>query len=146
VKYKLKISDLNELTYTELILFIDVRTSSSNVAFNMAKGCKNKDYTEGDAAMSWERLKNKYEPISVLSLVKTERIFRQRFLCKNEYPVAWIKTLEEFRMKLEDMWSAMTDDQFMIHVLNNLTSDYELHMVLLERRIENKENPLEVDE
>jgi hypothetical protein len=40
----------------------------------------------------------------------------------------------------------MTDDQFMIHVLNNLTSDYELHMVLLERRIENKENPLEVDE
>ena len=40
----------------------------------------------------------------------------------------------------------MTDDQFMIHLLNNLTSDYELQMVLLEKRIGNKDNPLEVDE
>jgi hypothetical protein len=49
-------------------------------------------------------------------------------------------------MKLEDMGSAMTDDQFMIHVLNNLTSDYELQMVILDKRIRNKKNPLEVDE
>ena len=48
-------------------------------------------------------------------------------------------------MKLEDMRSAMTDDQFMIHVLNNLTSDYELQMVLLEKRIGSKANPLEAD-
>jgi hypothetical protein len=38
----------------------------------------------------------------------------------------------------------MTDDQFMIHVLNNLTSDYEIQMVLLETRIGNKSNLLEV--
>jgi hypothetical protein len=48
-------------------------------------------------------------------------------------------------MKLEDMGSSMTDDQFMIHVLNNLTSDYELQMVLMEKRIVNKENPLEFE-
>ena len=34
----------------------------------------------------------------------------------------------------------------MIHVLNNLTSNYELQMVLLEIGIGNKSNPLEVDE
>jgi hypothetical protein len=45
-------------------------------------------------------------------------------------------------MKLEDMVSSMTDDQFMIHVLENLTSDFELSMVLLERSTDNKENPL----
>ena len=55
----------------------------------------------------------------------------------NEVPDAWITTLEEFGMTLEDMGSAMTDDQFMIHVLNNLTSDYELQMFLLEKRIGN---------
>jgi hypothetical protein len=48
-------------------------------------------------------------------------------------------------MKFKDMGSTMTDDQFMIHVRNNLTSDYELQMVLLEKRIANKENPLEVE-
>ena len=40
----------------------------------------------------------------------------------------------------------MTDDQFMIHVLKNLTSEYELQMVLLEKRNGNKANPLEGDE
>jgi hypothetical protein len=48
-------------------------------------------------------------------------------------------------MNLEDMVSAMTDDQFMIHVLNNLTSDYELQLFLLEKGISNKGNPLEVN-
>jgi hypothetical protein len=38
----------------------------------------------------------------------------------------------------------MTDDQLMIHVLNNLTSDYEIQMVLLEKKIGNKSNLLEV--
>jgi hypothetical protein len=41
-KSKLKISDSNELDYTELILSIDVRTSSGKLALNMVKGCKNK--------------------------------------------------------------------------------------------------------
>ena len=40
----------------------------------------------------------------------------------------------------------MTDDQFMIHVIINLTSDYELQMVLLGKRIGSKANPLKVDE
>jgi hypothetical protein len=65
-------------------------------------------------------------------------------LCKNEDPDAWVTTLEELRIKAQDMGSKIKDDQFMIHVLNNLTSDHELHMVLLEKRIGNEENSLEV--
>jgi hypothetical protein len=60
--------------------------------------------------MSWERLKDKYEPNSCPSLVKTERLFRHRFLCKNENIVAGIISLEEHIMKLEDMGSELTDD------------------------------------
>jgi hypothetical protein len=76
-KTMMKIFDLNELAYTELILSIDVKTSSGKIAFDMVKGCKNKDYTEGNATMAWERLKNKYKPTSAPSLVKAERLFRQ---------------------------------------------------------------------
>jgi hypothetical protein len=78
----LKISDLNELAYTKLILSIDVGTSSGKVAFNMVNGCKNKDYTEVNAAMAWIKFKNKYEPTSAPSWVKTERLFKQRSLYK----------------------------------------------------------------
>jgi len=37
-------------------------------------------------------------------------------------------------MKFEYMGSPMADDQFMIHVLNNLTRDYELQTVFLEEK------------
>jgi hypothetical protein len=72
--------------------------------------------------------------------MKTERLFRQSSLCKNENLDDWITTLEQFRMKIEDMGSVMTDDQFMIHELNNPTRDYELQMVLVEKRVGDKEN------
>jgi hypothetical protein len=43
------------------------------------------------------------------------------------------------------MRPGMTDYQLIIRLLKNLTSDYELQMVLSEKRIGNKENPLELD-
>jgi hypothetical protein len=75
-----------------------------------------------------------------------ERIFRQSSLCNNEDPNAWITTIEEYRMKIEDMASVVTDDQLIIHELDNPTSDYELQMVLLKKRIGNKENMRQVNE
>ena len=68
------IIEMNEIAYTELILSIDVKTSSGNVAFNIVKGCKSKDYPDGNSFTAWERLKNKYEPISAPSLMKIEAV------------------------------------------------------------------------
>ena len=70
-KKMMMIFDLNEMVYTELIVSTNVKTSSGKVAFNMVKGCKNKDYAEDNAAMAWKRLKNKFEPMSNPSSVKT---------------------------------------------------------------------------
>jgi hypothetical protein len=47
---------LYEIAYTELILSIDVKTSSGKVAFNLIKGYKSMDYSDGNAAIAWERL------------------------------------------------------------------------------------------
>jgi hypothetical protein len=48
--------------------------------------------------------------------------------------------------KIGSMDSFMTDYQFMTQVLNNLTNDYKLHMLLLEKRIASKGNQLSIDE
>jgi hypothetical protein len=40
----------------------------------------------------------------------------------------------------------MKDDQFMVQVLNSLTNEYKLQMLLLEKRIGSKHNPLTIDE
>ena len=63
---------------------------------------------------------------------------RESKLNKDEDPEVWITNLEDLRLKLEVMGSSMTDNQFMIQVLNSLTSDYELQALLLEKRIGNK--------
>jgi hypothetical protein len=68
--------ELNMIAYTELILSIDVKTSSGKITFNIVKGCKSKDYPHSNAASSWEKLKNKLEPFSVPSMVKLDKQFR----------------------------------------------------------------------
>ena len=142
----MKNADLNELAFTELILSIDVSNSSGKIAFGILKSCKTKDYEDGNATHAWEKLKKKFDPVSAPTLVKTERMFRESKLGRNEDPEIWIKNLEDLRVKLEVMGSNMTDEQFLIQVLNSLTSDYELQMTLMEKRIGNKENPLTIDE
>jgi hypothetical protein len=70
---KLKVAaDINELASTELILFIDEKTSNGKVAFNLVKGFNNKDYEDGNESMAWERLKNKFELSSAPSLVESK--------------------------------------------------------------------------
>jgi hypothetical protein len=49
-------------------------------------------------------------------------------------------------MKIEETESAMTDDSFMISLINKLTSDLELQIVLLEESIEDNVSLLKVDE
>jgi hypothetical protein len=136
---------MNELAYTELILSIDDKTSSGKVAFNLVKGCKNKDYADGNANMAWERLKNKFEPSSAPSLVKLEKQFRKCSLQKGQDPDIWITELEDYRMRLEELGSRISDNQFILHTLNNMTEDYDLQLAMMEKRVTDKSNPLTID-
>jgi hypothetical protein len=144
-KKKSIIIELNEIAYTELILSIDVK-ASGKVAFNIIRGCKTKDYPDGNGAIAWERLKNKYEPVSAPSMVKLEKQFRELSLKIGQDPEVWITELEDLRVKLENMGSCITKNQFMIHILNNLTSDYDLQLALMERRVGDADKPLTVEE
>jgi hypothetical protein len=134
-KKKSIIIELNDIAYNQLILLIDVKATSGKVAFNIIRRCKTKDYPDGNGAIAWERLKNKYEPVSAPSMVKLERQFRELSLKKGQDPEIWITELEDLCVKLENMGSCITENQFMIHILNNLTSDYDLQLALMERRV-----------
>jgi hypothetical protein len=49
-------------------------------------------------------------------------------------------------MKLEDLGSRMPDNQFILHILNNMTADYDLHPTMMGKRLNDKSNLLTVDE
>jgi hypothetical protein len=44
------------------------------------------------------------------------------------------------------MGSCITENQFMIHILNKLTSDYDLQLKLMERRVGDADKPYTVEE
>ena len=104
-KEKSRIIELNEITYTELILSIEVKSSSGKTTFKIVKGYKTKDHPDGNATSSWDRLKNKYEPVSVPTLVKSEKQFRELSLKKGQDPEIWIIELEDLCVRLEAMES-----------------------------------------
>jgi hypothetical protein len=116
------------------------------VAFDPVKGFKNKDYADGNASMAWERLTNKLEPSSAPSLVKLEKQFRQCSLKKGQDPYIWITELEDYRMSLEELVSSISDNQFILHILNNMTEDYDLQLAMTEKRVTDKSNSLTIDE
>jgi hypothetical protein len=141
-----KTDDLNEMAFNKLLLSTYVSSSSGKIAFGIVKSCKTKDYEDGHAGLAREKLKKKYDSVYAPSLVKTERLFRECKLGKDEDPKTWITNLEDLRLKLEVMGSFLTDDQFILQVLISLINDYKLQVLLLEKRIESKENPLTIDE
>jgi hypothetical protein len=85
-KKMLNAIDLNKVAYTERLLSIDVKTSNGKVAFIIVKGCKSKDYPDGNVTIAWDKLKNKYEPMSAPSIVKLDKQFRDTVLKKGEDP------------------------------------------------------------
>jgi gag-polypeptide of LTR copia-type len=110
-----------------------VSNSNGKIAFGIVKSWKSKDFEVGNGALAWEKLKKKYDPISAPLLVKAVRMFRESRLGKNKDLEIWINNLEDLRIKLETMGSNMTYHQCIAQVLNILTSDYKLQMLLLEK-------------
>jgi hypothetical protein len=51
-KKLLRIADLNEIAFTELILLIDVSNSNGKIAFGIVKSCKSKEFEDGNAALA----------------------------------------------------------------------------------------------
>jgi hypothetical protein len=54
--------------------------------------------------------------------------------------------LEDLHLNMAEMNLKMTDDQFLLHILNNLTKEYKPEVKDLKKRIGSPTNPLEVEE
>jgi hypothetical protein len=90
-------------------------------------------------------LKNKFQTASAPSLVKMEKQYHQCVLKMNQDSEIWISKIEDLRMIFEDLGSRITDNQFMIQIVNNMTLDYDLQLAMMEIRVKDKANPLIID-
>ena len=68
----------------------------------------------------------KYEPNTGANLVHLKREFTTSKLdSAAEDPEVWISKLEKLRSKIDQLGSKITDDDLLIHILNNLPVEYE---------------------
>ena len=54
--------DANNYAYEELLLSIMTTTDEGRVAFHIVTGAADTDLLDGNAALAWKRLKDKYAP------------------------------------------------------------------------------------
>jgi len=138
---------VNNYAYEEMLLSIQTKTNKGRVVFHIVVGSMSADLLDGNTAVAWTRRKNKYAPKITPRKLELCREFQ---MCKlknsDQDPEAWITHLEGLRMKLSNIGCAMTDeDLMMVHILNNLTDDYEVQLSKLEEKLGSTTNLLTVD-
>ena len=133
-----KLVKLNEMAYADLVLAINTETDAGKVAFKLVKNSKNSDYPEGNCNMAWSRLTAKYAPRTAPSLLKLKREFNNSSLENvRKDPDVWILKLESLQNEMEEIGilGKLLDDDFMIHVLNNLPKEYDVVVDNLESKL-----------
>ena len=107
---------LNDEAYDDLIMLMD-----NKIAFNKVSQAKMSTLSEGCAYTAWTNLINKYKPRTVQSRAEKKLKFAQSKLEDwTKDPDEWLDSLEELKSDLELMNSGISDEDFKIHVLNNL--------------------------
>ncbi len=127
-----KSRDSNNYAYEELLLSITTNTDEGRVAFHIVTGSKNTNLPEGDAALAWKRLHDKYAPKLAPKKLELRRAFQiSKLKNSDQDPETWITYLEGLRMKLN---------------LNNLTDDYEVQLSKLEEKLGSTTTVLTIDD
>jgi hypothetical protein len=111
-------------------------------------GTKTSEYPDGHAGNGMARLIQKYLPKTEPTLVKLHKEFynsNMTWLKSGGDPDEWITELERIQVIMEEMGSNMTDKQFIVHVLNNLTPDYDVVVDVNHARIKSTMSPLMID-
>ncbi len=140
-KTKLLLRNLNESAYSDLILSME-----DEVNFALVDEATTKELPDGDAALAWKNLCNKHEPKTSATKVELKLRFNQSKLeDARKDPEEWVTELEILRQKLKVMKSEITDEDMMIHILNNLPKEYENLVEVAEQKLDDKSDPLDLE-
>ena len=132
-----------------MILSINTSSSVGKVAFGLVKNAKSEDFPEGNCKVAWDRLASKYAPHTASSLLMLKSKFHNSKLDSTDKdPDEWILHLEGLQIWMNKFGQkgSVSDEDFMIHVLNNLPEEYDVILDGLENRLmATGENALNID-
>ena len=133
-----KLGDLNELAYEDLIVSINTSSSIKKVAFGLVKNGKSAYFPKGSCKIEWDRLVSKYAPHAALSLLKLKcKFHKSKLELMEKNSNQWISNLEGLQICINEFGQKgnITEDDFMICVLNNLAKEYNVILDGLENHL-----------
>ena len=139
------LSKQNDLAYSDLILSINTETAPGKVAFTFVRSSKTTDYPNGNAAEAFRRLRNKYKPKSAPVVARLCATFFGNKLKQGHDPDVYISIMEDLKYQLLDNSYKLDDDQFLVHILNSLTSDYAVQVNMMEKQLGATTDPLTLE-
>ena len=74
-KKTVKLWQLNELAFEEILLSINGTTKQGKIAFNLVDNCTTAEQPEGNCKLAWDRLVHKYAPKTAPSYIQLKKDF-----------------------------------------------------------------------
>ena len=141
-KRKLKLRKTNQRAYCELML-----TCKGTISFAIVEKLVTDDLPTGDAYLAWKKLKQKFNPQTSANKLKLKKQFTNSSLTDwKKDPDDCITGLDILRTQLEEMGHTISDEDFKIHILNNLPTEYKSKVESLEKDLDNKDCPVTLDQ
>ena len=139
-KTQKKLQIANEKAYNDLLL-----SCEEEVSFGAVDEAITTSFPDGDAHQAWTNLKARYESDTPATKILLKKEFSGSALeDANTDPDEWIADLERIRQRLKTLKSEITDEDLIIHILNNLPEEYENMVEAMEIELEDRSNPLKL--
>ncbi len=90
----------------------------------------------GDARTAWIALKERYQVENATSKVELKRQFDELVMKDGQDPDDWFMEMDHLRNQLQAMGSKVQDEDYVAHVLTNLTAEYSELVTVLEGDLE----------
>ena len=149
-KLTVKLWQLNELAFEEILLSINGQTKQGKIAFNLVDNCTTAEQPECNCKISWERLVHKYAPKTAPSYIQLKKDFTNSKLASVDTdPDEWMTDLECLRSEMNKVTipgkTDMSEVDLIILILSNLPEEYEVAVSELEEKLKNTSTPLSME-
>ena len=149
-KKTVRLWQLNELAFEDILLSINGTTKQGKIAFNLVDNCSTEEQPEGNSKLAWDRLVHKYAPKTAPSYIQLKKDFANSKLTSVDTdPDEWMTDLECLRSEMNKVKISgktdMSEVDLIIHILSNLPEEYEVAVSELEEKLKNTSDPLTME-
>jgi len=95
------------------------------VSFGIVDAAKDKELSNGNAALAWKRLSEKFVGRNNAEKMKLIKQLNESRMGKTEDPDEWITNLECLRQRIAECGKKIDENELVMHILYHLPTEYD---------------------